>query len=102
MLYGSEKGFHAIDTETEMKYDLYIPSFVSPPIIPHQILIIPSTEGMQLLLCYNDEGVYVDTFGRVTKVTPTFKRSIICITYMYIILGVHSELGRKSTFGESD
>ena len=68
MLYGSEKGFHAIDTETEMKYDLYIPSYVSPPIIPHQILIIPSTDGMQLLLCYNDEGVYVDTFGRVTKV----------------------------------
>ena len=28
ILYGSSKGFHAIDTETEMKYDLYIPRFV--------------------------------------------------------------------------
>ena len=69
ILYGSEKGFHAIDIENEIKYDLYIPSFISPPIIPHQILILPESDGMELLLCYNDEGVYVNTFGTVTKVT---------------------------------
>ena len=68
ILYGSEKGFHAIDIENEIKYDLYIPSFISPPIIPHQILILPESDGMELLLCYNDEGVYVNTFGTVTKV----------------------------------
>jgi hypothetical protein len=67
ILYGSEKGFHAIDIENEIKYDLYIPSFISPPIIPHQILILPESDGMELLLCYNDEGVYVNTFGTVTK-----------------------------------
>jgi len=67
ILYGSSKGFHAIDTETEMKYDLYIPSYISPPIIPHQILILPNSDGMELLLCYNDEGVYVNTYGQVTR-----------------------------------
>ena len=72
ILYGTEVGFHAIDTETETRYDLYIPSFVSPPIIPHQIVILPDSDGLQLLLCYNDEGVYVNTFGDITKVSLTF------------------------------
>ena len=54
-----------------MKYDLYIPSYISPPIIPHQILILPNSDGMELLLCYNDEGVYVNTYGNVTRVSYT-------------------------------
>ena len=68
ILYGTEIGFHAIDTETETRYDLYIPKFVQPPIIPHQIVILPDSDGMELLLCYNDEGVYVNTYGHITKV----------------------------------
>ncbi len=68
LIYGSEKGFHGIDTETEKKYDLYIPSYVSPPIIPHQVVVLPDSDGMELLLCYNDEGVYVNTYGEVIKV----------------------------------
>ena len=55
-----------------MKYDLYIPSYISPPIIPHQILILPNSDGMELLLCYNDEGVYVNTYGQVTRVRVYF------------------------------
>jgi len=69
LIYGSEKGFHGIDTETEKKYDLYIPSYVSPPIIPHQVVVLPDSDGMELLLCYNDEGVYVNTYGEVIKET---------------------------------
>lgn len=69
LVYGSEKGFHAIDTETEKKYDLYIPSYISPPIIPHQVVVLPDSDGMELLLCYNDEGVYVNTYGELIKET---------------------------------
>lgn len=34
---------------------------------PHAIIILPNTDGMELLVCYGDEGVYVNTYGRITK-----------------------------------
>lgn len=34
---------------------------------PHAIIILPNTDGMELLVCYEDEGVYVNTYGRITK-----------------------------------
>ena len=34
---------------------------------PHTIVTLPNTNGMQLLLCYDNEGVYVNTYGKVTK-----------------------------------
>ena len=30
-------------------------------------MVLPESEGMELLLCYNDEGVYVNTYSEVTK-----------------------------------
>lgn len=33
----------------------------------HAIIILPNTEGIELLVCYEDEGVYVNTYGRITK-----------------------------------
>lgn len=30
-------------------------------------MILPNSNGMQLLLCYNNEGVYVSTYGKATK-----------------------------------
>ncbi|XP_028815638.1 mitogen-activated protein kinase kinase kinase kinase 4 isoform X3 [Denticeps clupeoides] len=36
---------------------------------PHAIIILPSSNGMELLVCYEDEGVYIDTYGRITKET---------------------------------
>ena len=36
-------------------------------IIPHAIVVLPKTDGMEMLLCYEDEGVYVNTYGRITK-----------------------------------
>lgn len=36
-------------------------------IIPHCIVALPNSNGMQLLLCYDNEGVYVNTVGRVSK-----------------------------------
>lgn len=34
---------------------------------PHAIIILPNTSGMELLLTYEDEGVYVDIYGHFTK-----------------------------------
>ncbi|GFN96166.1 traf2 and nck-interacting protein kinase [Plakobranchus ocellatus] len=89
VIYGSSMGFHAIDLDTSSVFDLYIPShyrgqdnaiagnssgcitfYVNQnhgPITPHTIVILPNTNGLQLLLCYDNEGVYVDTLGKITK-----------------------------------
>ena len=34
---------------------------------PHAIVFLPSSDGMEMLLCYEDEGVYVNTYGRIIK-----------------------------------
>ncbi|KAF3845204.1 hypothetical protein F7725_008367 [Dissostichus mawsoni] len=52
VIYGSSVGFHVIDVDSGNPYDIYIPSH---------------TDGMEMLLCYEDEGVYVNTYGRITK-----------------------------------
>lgn len=67
VLYGSKMGFHAIDVDTASLFDLYIPQHTHGPLSPHTIVILPNTSGMQMLLCYDNEGVYVDTNGKVTK-----------------------------------
>lgn len=36
-------------------------------VTPHAIVVLPKTDGMEMLLCYEDEGVYVNTYGRITK-----------------------------------
>uniref|UniRef100_A0A673HVP7 non-specific serine/threonine protein kinase n=1 Tax=Sinocyclocheilus rhinocerous TaxID=307959 RepID=A0A673HVP7_9TELE len=68
VIYGSHFGFHAIDVDSGTPFDLYLPSHVSV-IRPHAIIILPSSSGMELLLCYEDEGVYIDTYGRITRET---------------------------------
>jgi len=35
------------------------------PISPHCIVTLPNSNGLQLLLCYDNEGVYVSTNGKV-------------------------------------
>ncbi|VDI57878.1 mitogen-activated protein kinase kinase kinase kinase 4, partial [Mytilus galloprovincialis] len=67
VVYGSNCGFHAIDVDTTSIYDLYIPSHTQLPITPHTIVVLPNSNQMQLLLCYDNEGVYVDTGGRISK-----------------------------------
>ncbi|TRY98851.1 hypothetical protein DNTS_028732 [Danionella cerebrum] len=69
VIYGSHSGFHAIDVDSGTPFDLYLPSHIQGLIRPHAIIILPSSSGMELLLCYEDEGVYVDTYGRITKET---------------------------------
>ena len=47
-------------------YDIYMPKHAQGPVSPHTIVTLPNTNGMQLLLCYDNEGVYVNTYGKVT------------------------------------
>ncbi|XP_036308292.1 misshapen-like kinase 1 isoform X7 [Pipistrellus kuhlii] len=93
VIYGSSAGFHAVDVDSGNSYDIYIPVHVSSPglwaeggrqpglqtqglqpssqiqsqITPHAIIFLPNTDGMEMLLCYEDEGVYVNTYGRIIK-----------------------------------
>ena len=80
VLYGSAVGFHAIDLDSASIYDIYVPQNVgvacefhlriqlhSGQITPHCIVILPNSNGMQLLLSYDSEGVFVNTYGKLTK-----------------------------------
>uniref|UniRef100_A0A671T6J9 non-specific serine/threonine protein kinase n=1 Tax=Sinocyclocheilus anshuiensis TaxID=1608454 RepID=A0A671T6J9_9TELE len=70
VIYGSSVGFHVIDVDSGNPYDIYIPSHVrdiQSSVTPHAIVVLPKTDGMEMLLCYEDEGVYVNTYGRITK-----------------------------------
>jgi len=67
VIYGSDRGFHAIDIESGTPYDLYLPNHCPTPLIPHAIVVLPESDGTELLLCYNDEGIYVNTYSEVTK-----------------------------------
>ncbi|XP_059507319.1 mitogen-activated protein kinase kinase kinase kinase 4 [Stegostoma tigrinum] len=66
-IYGSSVGFHAIDVDSGTVYDIYLPTHIQGNIHPHTIIILPNTNGMELLVCYEDEGVYINTYGRITK-----------------------------------
>ncbi|XDV47646.1 hypothetical protein PO909_017222 [Leuciscus waleckii] len=67
VIYGSSVGFHVIDVDSGNPYDIYIPSHIQGSVTPHAIVVLPKTDGMEMLLCYEDEGVYVNTYGRITK-----------------------------------
>lgn len=40
---------------------------IEPPLTVHAIIILPNSDGMELLVCYEDEGVYVNTYANVSK-----------------------------------
>lgn len=67
VVYGSAEGFHAVDLDSACVYDIYLPKHTQGPIMPHCIVTLPNSNGMQLLLCYDNEGVYVNTYGKVAK-----------------------------------
>lgn len=68
VLYASSLGFHGIDMETGMVQDLFLPPQGSRgPIHPHAIITIPRSGGTELLLCYDNEGVYVNSAGSQIK-----------------------------------
>ena len=48
-----------------------MPKHAQGPVTPHTIVTLPNTNGMQLLLCYDNEGVYVNTYGKVSSQSGT-------------------------------
>lgn len=67
VIYGSTEGFHAVDVDSGVVHDIYTPSYTQAPMSPHTIVPLPGPKGLQLLLCYDNEGVYVDTGGKISK-----------------------------------
>uniref|UniRef100_A0A8D0CJL1 non-specific serine/threonine protein kinase n=1 Tax=Scleropages formosus TaxID=113540 RepID=A0A8D0CJL1_SCLFO len=67
VIYGSCAGFHAIDVDSGNNYDIYIPVHIQSQVTPHAIVFLPNSDGMEMLVCYEDEGVYVNTYGRIIK-----------------------------------
>lgn len=67
VIYGSNQGFHAVDVDSGQLYDIYLPKHIQGTITPHTIVTLPNSNGLQLLICYDNEGVYVNTYGKVTK-----------------------------------
>ncbi|XP_066518500.1 TRAF2 and NCK interacting kinase a [Hoplias malabaricus] len=67
VIYGSRAGFHVIEVDSGNPSDLYIPPHMNCSVTPHAIVVLPRTEGVEMLLCYGDEGVYVNTYGQITK-----------------------------------
>ncbi|MGH0151781.1 UNVERIFIED_CONTAM: hypothetical protein FKN15_043114 [Acipenser sinensis] len=48
-------------------YHKFMAFKIQSSIQPHAVIILPNTDGIELLVCYEDEGVYVNTYGRITK-----------------------------------
>ncbi|KAI3366299.1 hypothetical protein L3Q82_009768, partial [Scortum barcoo] len=69
VIYGSCSGFHAVDVDSGAVYDIYLPTHIQTSIQCHAIIILPNTDGIELLVCYEDEGVYVNTYGRASPRT---------------------------------
>ncbi|XP_053129756.1 nik-related protein kinase isoform X2 [Hemicordylus capensis] len=67
VIYGSPVGFHAIDVDSGSVYDLYLPTHIQGNIHPHAVIILPNTSGTELLLTYEDEGVYINIYGHFSK-----------------------------------
>ncbi|KAG0717624.1 Mitogen-activated protein kinase kinase kinase kinase 4 [Chionoecetes opilio] len=69
VIYGSNQGFHAVDVDSGQCYDIYLPKHIQGSIQPHTIVTLPNSNGLQLLICYDNEGVYVNTYGKTPQVT---------------------------------
>lgn len=67
VIYGSNQGFHAVDVDGGIVQDIYTPSYTQGPVTPHTIVPLSDPKGLILLLCYDNEGVYVDTNGKMSK-----------------------------------
>lgn len=67
VLYASSIGFHSIDMETGQVQDLFLPNPSRGSIKPHAIINLPRSRGAELLLCFDNEGVYVNANGGQLK-----------------------------------
>ncbi|KAJ8409880.1 hypothetical protein AAFF_G00209210 [Aldrovandia affinis] len=49
VIYGSYSGFHAVDVDSGAVYDIYLPTHIQTSIQSHAIIILPNTDGIELL-----------------------------------------------------
>jgi misshapen/NIK-related kinase len=57
VLYGSHEGFHAIDLDSASIYDIYTPPNRHAPMVPHCIVIMPNTNGMNLVGIQTNQAI---------------------------------------------
>ena len=96
VLYGSANGFHAVDLDSAQVYDIYTPKHAQGAIVPHTIVTLPNSNGMQLLLCYDNEGVYVNTYGKVSKniVLQVIQLLTLYIVGFYVLYNFEARMER--------
>ncbi|XP_065888960.1 serine/threonine-protein kinase mig-15-like isoform X2 [Dysidea avara] len=67
VLYASSIGFHSVDLETGQVNDICLPKQGRGVLHPHAMISLAPATKDELLLCYDNEGVYVDSNGKPTK-----------------------------------
>lgn len=57
-------------------------------ICPHTIVTLPNSNGLQLLICYDNEGVYVNTYGKVRDAPLLVKMILTLLLACVLILSL--------------
>ena len=64
-----------------------MPKHAQGPVTPHTIVTLPNTNGMQLLLCYDNEGVYVNTYGKVSLQSREWSGQSVVTELAKLVIG---------------
>lgn len=67
VIYGFCVGFYVVDVDFGLVYDIYLLIYIQCSIKFYVIIIFFNIDGMEFLVCYEDEGVYVNIYGRIIK-----------------------------------
>lgn len=82
-------------------------------ITPHCIVTLPNSNGMQLLLCYDNEGVYVNTYGRTSKnmllqvkITRSQYQNVVnncfVLLFFFVLVGWNANLSGVHWYGANN
>ena len=73
-----------------------MPKHAQGPVTPHTIVTLPNTNGMQLLLCYDNEGVYVNTYGKVSAQSREWSGQSLLTGHTVILPGQACQTRNRS------
>ena len=80
-----------------------MPKHAQGPVTPHTIVTLPNTNGMQLLLCYDNEGVYVNTYGKVSLQSREWSGQSVVTELAKLVIGPGSLVAKhQSKFIQSE
>ena len=74
-----------------------MPKHAQGPVTPHTIVTLPNTNGMQLLLCYDNEGVYVNTYGKVSLQSREWSGQSVLTELAKLVIGPGPGPGSQNT-----